>query len=184
MKKHCVLWFLLLAIFSLYVSCKKSNENFSTQQDILPPVTQIGANTFGCLVNGKIYIPRGYRGNGTPNPNIIYSLGLNGLPYLQIDAGQFEKNNQVASFVMNIDSLTSVGVYSIYTTKKQVGFGSALFPNCGTLPADTVQFKTGLINVTSYNLSNRIIAGTFNFKIKPYNCDTLFITEGRFDIKF
>ena len=183
MKKHNTIWLLLLALCSIFASCKKE-KTATNPADQLPPATQTGANTFGCLVNGKVYIPKGYSGNGSPNPKKIYDVGLNGLPYLQIDAGQYEQNNQIGSFVMSIDSLTSTGIHYVYTNKKQVGFGSTLFPNCGTLPADTAQFKTGLINITTYNISNGIISGNFNFKIKPANCDTLFFTEGRFDFKF
>ena len=53
--------FLLLAcLFSLLLSaphCKK--DRFE-----LPPETTTGANTFGCKVNGKVFVPRD--GNGRP----------------------------------------------------------------------------------------------------------------------
>ena len=53
--------FLLFAcLFSLLLSasrCKK--DRFE-----LPPETTTGANTFGCKVNGKVFVPRS--GNGRP----------------------------------------------------------------------------------------------------------------------
>ncbi len=166
-----------------FAQCKKTRTTDPIDQ--LPPATQTGANTFGCLVNGKVYVPKGTSGNGSPNPKKIYDIGLNGLPYLRIDAGQYEQMNQVASFVINIDSLTSTGLHYVYTNKKQIGFGSTLFPNCGTLPADTLQFKIGTITISKHELSQSsgIISGTFNFKLKINNCDTLFFTDGRFDFK-
>ena len=71
-------------------SCKKENKN----EDQLPPATQTGANTFGCLVNGKVWIPKGFSGTGTPNPKKIFDFDSNGVPYLQIDAKQFSQNIQ------------------------------------------------------------------------------------------
>lgn len=182
MKLKKIMWLLILAISSIFGSCKK-DKNTTDPADQLPPATQTGANTFGCLVNGKVYIPKGSSGNGSPNPKKIYDIGLNGLPFMQIDAGQYEQNNQIASFVISIDSLTTIGIHTVYTNKKQIGFGSTSFPNCGTLPADITQFKTGYINVTKYDIPNNIVSGIFNFKIKPDNCDTLFFTDGRFDFK-
>lgn len=137
------------------------------------------------MVNSKVYIPKGYSGTGTPNPKKIFDIGLNGLPYLQIDARQYDdQKNQNGSFIINIDSLVGIGFYTIYTNKKQIGFGSYLIPACGILPNDDIQYKSGSIQVTKYDLSNGIISGLFNFKIKPSNCDTLIFTDGRFDFKF
>jgi len=46
---------LLFSIFS-FSSCKKN------ELDALPPATQIGNNTFGCLINGVAWVPNGGRG--------------------------------------------------------------------------------------------------------------------------
>ena len=171
---------LLLICFCL-AQCKKTS---SAQEDQLPPATQTGANTFGCLVNGKVYIPKGYAGTGTPNPRIIFDIGLDGLPYLQIIAKQFGQSNlQEGSFILFTDSLISIGTHNIYTNKKQIGYGSRFTANCGILPDDNVQFKTGIIQITKYDRLNGIISGIFNFKIKPSDCDTLSFTNGRFDFK-
>ena len=42
----------LLLWLPLAVGCKKN------EIDALPPATQTGANTFGCLVNGKAWVPQ------------------------------------------------------------------------------------------------------------------------------
>ena len=182
MKKNNTIWLLLLALFSIFAACKKGST--TTTQDQLPPATQTGTNTFGCLVNRKVYIPKGYSGTGTPNPKKIFDIGLNRLPYLQIDAIQYDdQKNQNGSFIINIDSLIGTGIYTVYTNKKQIGFGSYLIPSCGILPDDDIQYKSGNIQITKYDLTNGIISGIFSFKIKPSNCDTLFFTEGRFDFK-
>ncbi|MEJ7672136.1 MAG: hypothetical protein WKF59_05380 [Chitinophagaceae bacterium] len=52
----------------------------------LPPVTQEGKNTCGFLVNGKVWLPKGRVGNGSPNLKVWYdpayhngTFNINGL---------------------------------------------------------------------------------------------------------
>jgi len=58
MKKRS--FFLLVIISIISFQCKKS-----VQEDQLPPITTIGANTFGCLINGNVWLP------GRPAMSII-----------------------------------------------------------------------------------------------------------------
>ncbi len=48
--KHKIIYICLLFVI-LNTQCKKSSN--ATDVPGLPPATQIGANTFGCLVNGQ-----------------------------------------------------------------------------------------------------------------------------------
>lgn len=51
----------LLALSALcFAACKKTN---TPVQDQLPPITQTGAGTFGCLINGEVYTPQGFEQN-------------------------------------------------------------------------------------------------------------------------
>jgi hypothetical protein len=47
-----------LAIASMlcFAQCKKDNNN-TNPVDRLPPATQTGAGTFGCLINGQVFTP-------------------------------------------------------------------------------------------------------------------------------
>jgi hypothetical protein len=58
---------LLLAALLGLSQCKKHDPD---PLDQLPPATQTGANTFGCLVNGQPWTPQGY--NGTSNYSVVY----------------------------------------------------------------------------------------------------------------
>jgi hypothetical protein len=42
----------------------------------------------------------------------------------------------------------------------------------------------GELKLSKVDVSNKIISGTFWFNIKTDFCDTLKITDGRFDIKY
>lgn len=46
----------LLTVIALLTSCDKDEQIFASK-DQLPPETQTGANTVGCLVNGNIFLP-------------------------------------------------------------------------------------------------------------------------------
>ena len=173
----------LIMLCFCFAQCKK-DKTAPTELSKLPAATQTGANTFGCLVNGKAYIPEGSSGSGTPNPKITYDVGLNGIPNVLISVNQYESNNQIGNFLLFIDSLTLNTSQLISTNSKQIGFGWNVIPRCGFLRSDTIQFKKGVIYITNYDFPNRIVSGTFDIKIKPNNCDTMFFKAGRFDFKF
>ncbi len=52
------LLFLLLTFFTLSC-CNKDDDKPIAEIDKLPPVTQTGANTFGCLLDGQAFLPSG-----------------------------------------------------------------------------------------------------------------------------
>jgi len=161
-------------------SCKKENKN----ENQLPPATQTGANTFGCLVNGKVFVPKGYGSTGRSNPHVQYDYDLNGKPYLSIDARQFiNSNNSTGAVNIVFKDIVNTGSYNI-PTNFTFSFGWEKFGICGTPAFDTTVQKRGGGIITKLDISNRIISGTFNCKFKHSQCDTVYITDGRFDIKF
>lgn len=169
---------MILFAATLFTGCKKDKG-----EDQLPPATQIGANTFGCKINGRVFVPKGYDPNRIkPNPHIIYDYGLNGQPYLYIEVNRFKDYNgqQIISF----GNLNNLGYYSL---SDNMSF-SCLWPNvigsCGTVAFDTTIQKWGGGYITKLDIANHIISGTFDFKYKTQSCDTVYITDGRFDIKF
>ena len=73
MKKIILLFVLLFSIFGYTSDADKFDIQLS-----LPPETQIGANTFGCYVNGKLLVPR--NGSGTFAGSDYGALILAGYP--------------------------------------------------------------------------------------------------------
>jgi len=49
--------FFLLSTILLSLRCRK--DKTANPVDQLPPLTTVGANTFGCLVNGSAFLPKG-----------------------------------------------------------------------------------------------------------------------------
>jgi len=177
--KKTILLPLLTCLF-IFAQCKKDKNAAGS----LPPATQTGENTFGCLINGEVFVPKGYDGTGRPNPHVQYDYDLNGQPYLAISANLFNSNNSLGEVLISFRNLTQPGFYQHPTTFNfSVGWPIEI-GSCSTVIFDTTIQKHGGGTITKLDISNRIISGTFDFKYKTLQCDTVFITDGRFDIKF
>ena len=163
-------------------SCKKNKSK--TELEKLPPITQSGANTFGCLVNGKMYVPKGYIRTGTPNPKISFDF-YNTKAIFSINSNHFENGNPIG--FMDISFFDTVLLPGIYEFPKNMNFSIGwpkILNNCFTPAFDTTIKKWGIAIITKLDNTNRILSGTFNCKFKTLTCDTVYITDGRFDFKF
>ena len=69
--KSIIFSILLLASILQFSGCGL----LPTPKEELPPITQEGKNTFGCLVNGKVWLPKGY--DGTSNLDLSNDPGFN-----------------------------------------------------------------------------------------------------------
>ena len=166
----------------LGASCKKTSTPDPADQ--LPPATQTGANTFGCLVNDKVWIPKGYLGTGSPNPNIKMEIGLNGRPTLTIDTKQISNTTVEGTIFLSIGNLDHLGDYN-YSTDLNFLFGwSKYFGQCGTPVFDSTVQKWGKVKIVKLDNQSNIVSGSFILKFKRPNCDTIFLNDGRFDIKY
>jgi hypothetical protein len=176
MKLLKIAWLFAIAFPLIFASCKKEIE------DSLPPATQTGAGTFGCKINGKVYVPKGSSGTGAPNPKVQYDVDLQGKPYLSIETFQYPSDNTGCRITFRY--LENTGFFSVKDSLRFDYGWPSVIGDCGNSSADPNIFSTGGGVITSINLANRIVSGTFAFKVKNSICDTIFITDGRFDIKF
>lgn len=177
--KHPFLFLVFTFLLIIASSCKKD-----ANKDKLPPATQTGENTFGCLVNGKVYIPKGYDGTGRPNPHVQYDYDLNGQPFLSIETHQYNNNNSVAGIDLSFFNVVRTGYYPMpYEFKFSLG-SIEILADCGISNLDSSVQRWGGGVITKLDIANSIISGTFDCKFKRPQCDTVYITDGRFDIKF
>ena len=174
--------YLITAIAYLLLTAASCKKTPVQQEDQLPPITQTGAKTFGCLVNGKVYIPKGTGSPGEPNYKAVYDV-YNGRPYLFIKTVRYV-NGFDGEINFSIDSLSAPGIYLIKANKNHLVLGGNFFNRCSISAYDTTSYQKGSFNISKIDLQNGIFSGTFNCTIKPPNCDTIHITEGRFDYKF
>ncbi len=171
--------FLVVMCFC-FAQCKKHKTPVNTV-DQLPPATQTGANTFGCLINGQVFVPKGSTNMGKPNYRVMVDPTYND--------GQFSVNcyavinaNDIRFLDFGSDSIKSVGIYALTSKGRlRVAWSGG---NCSTSVYDTISYKRGYLKITRYDLSNSVFSGEFEFFYKPPTCDTIKITSGRFDYKF
>ena len=179
-----IIYILLLAIVAGFTQCCKEKPNNSIDNNIpgLPPATQTGANTFGCLVNGVPWVPQG--SNGTNNLSIDYDPGFNN-GIFNISARNFLSVNGERIVIGLLDSLNFTKPPQKYDLSNSSLFRAIFMSNC-IIESWKPQVKvfSGSLTINTLNSQLNIIAGTFEFHMTKDFCDTIKITHGRFDFKF
>ncbi len=117
-KKLLPLCAALLLAFS-FAQCKKNHPPPKTELEKLPPITQTGANTFGCLLNGVAWIPKDNYGQATfkLDADPTFQDGVFGVTAIRYYAsGKFQ------SISIGSDSCQSSGVYSFSQRRNNARF--------------------------------------------------------------
>jgi hypothetical protein len=154
-------------------------------EETLPEITTTGENTFGCLVNGEVWRPRGG-------------------PYFGLDAQlSFSYHEPTGGLFISASRRLDPNDNS-YDTYQRIGI-NATFK--GISPSDSVRqclfadinrcsswngdpmildsLHTNVIDVVFLDTGQNIISGTFDFVFVKEDCqDTIYVTDGRFDIKY
>ena len=127
--------FLITSFVLLISSCKKSKP--SNPIDQLPPETQTGANTFGCLVNGEVFKPGGAQlSGGSLSCNYQF---LNGGYYFRLAAISNNTNGSGKSIGIISDSLEII-------EKREI------FAHCNTFQRENFKWIFKLSNTANYYL--------------------------------
>ncbi|NCT08823.1 MAG: hypothetical protein GW772_01905 [Flavobacteriia bacterium] len=186
MKKQTIKIYFLF-ITTLFLSCSE-NDNLVTTitEDVLPPITQTGANTFGCVINGAVFIPKdktGYTPPGGGTPRGIEVLGNNSVFVIQarnyINTAIYiyipEDIPKQTTYIFGESPGVSYGlnspdyahIFCIINNKKYLSFEDS-----------------GSILFSKVNQTSGLYAGVFTVKLKNKDDenDILEISEGRFDI--
>ncbi|RPD45603.1 DUF6252 family protein [Paracnuella aquatica] len=175
MKPYLILFLLTL----LSTTCKK--ENAKAPQ--LPPATQEGKRVFACKVNGKVWISKGgiREMNGGIDGDTLSARGT-----IDTDDGRIESFGIVllgsyrdgeTEYELN----DTASAYAVYRRNP----GADCFSTDGRGYGSVVRVKItgGHLTVTRADRVNNIVSGTFRFNVPTDYCDTIKVTEGRFDIK-
>ncbi len=143
----------------------------------LPDITTKGLSTFGCRVNGKVWLP--VMGYLTPESSANYYNGNLNIQGYNSNLGEsLGFNIKVAEEGIKItfpnsNYQTSAGFNKIVNGQ--------LLLELGTEP-----ILSGKIELLRCDLDNGIYSGTFEFdvydKYNKYDIDTIHITDGRFDL--
>ena len=189
----------LLVLFLALASCSKNNDIPQTPQDQLPPVTTIGANTAGCIINGKVLIPKnGSQAiGGSPLFGLNFNAGNNFWPdkndYWQLEIANKNDTNSSGVILYIKNMTTGNGTYVINQSNGELYDDG---PNNNQIIAGIKEngiYKTywsatiaGSISITRSDLfaGTSIYSGTFSCTLynKDNPAEIIQITDGRFDI--
>ena len=172
---------LFLALL-LLTQCSKCKDDV-TPAEQLPPATQTGANTFGCLVNGQAWTSETSTGHGSfvfqYEPGINTPLGANFNMSLQ-DAEGGREIHIAAGLVSQVRAYS----LSLPTTEGSAGYFNLDSPySCNEFLHFEVPYLKGTLTFTRVDEQAGVAAGTFEFTIAKPGCDTIRVTQGRFDHK-
>ncbi len=166
----------ILLIFSLlFLAVKCPKPDNTPPPAALPPATQTGANTFGCLLNGQVWLP-------SQKPSMY------GLIDAQYYKGLFilSTSNEQGEISWSYQPIYKPGIYYFKSAPAGGSPGMFYYANNSkcTYYTDDKDSLNYPITITKLDSANRIISGTFNFLFTTQGCDTLRITDGRFDMKY
>lgn len=176
--KIIFLTWLISITTTLASGCKK---NKLSELDKLPLATQTGAKTFGCLINGKAWIP-GKDDWSSQSPLKFYYYNDNGGQFA-INA-KLQINNIQEYIIIGLDSIHSKNEFIIKQGSNSVRLSYQRTPGCdlSSLIDSSVQ-TIGSVTFTKVDLNTGIIAGTFAFSLSKPGRETINVTNGRFDAK-
>lgn len=182
-----------ILLFALLSGC--SNDSNSNPEAQLPPITQTGANTFGCLIDGKLFIPRDGTGTWAGNdPGLSFLGGYPDGAYNEIDIRD-HKSERTTRMLIHIHDLYQIGVAD-YIINESNGMSNIdglnhTYLHCRIFNESTNSYQhyrsfqnSGIIRITRYDFTNGIVSGTFNCSLKNSSNpeDIIEVTNGRFDI--
>ena len=174
--KHKIILLTWLVVFAttLGSGCKK---NKPSELEKLPAATQTGANTFGCLINGKAYMPGGWDGNHSNYRVFVDAFDSS----LGIRTYNFETSKKLQLTIGSYGLFS--GINLPFTISDRTKLGLLYIYDCYIGVNDSV-YRSGNLKITRYDLQNGIVSGEFNCIIYDPSCtDTVRITHGRFDKK-
>ena len=187
---------LFLIIISL-IGCSSDDATIKDPFAQLPPETQTGANTFGCIINNQVFYPRD--GTGTlfnPGGRGLILWGDPSVPigignYGEIEINNYQDAKPANSMLIHLQDLNQIGVGEYVW--KESNFQSSI----DGLMQNYVYAKifdesvngwryygsyenSGKLYITKYN---NIVSGNFNGKLRLLNgTQEIEILNGRFDI--
>jgi putative hemolysin len=168
--------YLALALLTQCSSCKDHDPSPEQQ---LPPATQTGANTFGCLVNGKAWTPRG--NDGTANLAASYCCVADG-GVLDVRTYRIVTAENVRqTIILDTRQISSTGMYELTDINRSRATWIDRNTGCYLSNQDAGTYCRGQLRVTRLDVQTGIVAGTFDFTLAKPGCDTIKVTQGRFD---
>ena len=167
----------LLTIFFavLLISCKSciTEPTPKTELEKLPPATMEGKDTFGCLVNGKAWVTRVSTDVGAFYQSRVF----------QISAGIDEKERDQGITIAVLSGIMQGNSYDLSNDPEFEALYGGTRP-VGICFYDDENTLIGQLTITKLDPINTIVSGLFEFTTFVSGCDTIRVTNGRFDVHY
>lgn len=171
--------FFCLALCAVLTTCDECKDDPKplTELEKLPPATQVGKNTFGCLVDGKAWVT-----GSSIDVDAFYQEGVLSITAVNSENTEiifiymYEVNLSVQSYALpkeNPGNITSLAGLNEYKTT--------------LCRFETTASYTGSVEITHFDqtFGKWIISGTFEFAGYSGDCQrALSVTDGRFDVTY
>ena len=186
--KKFPLWGLLLLIVGLEVSCTLIDA-LKPVPTALPPETQTGANTFGCLVDGKLLVPYSDDSNYEGFSKELQS------PYgglFRVGGSFYKSGSPKQSCGFLIRKIQKEGTYKLYYSRKEHLANGINTNDWVEYRKDDTYYNMKVsqsnftVEITKFDQKNYIVSGRFYGTLYHEKDSTrkVEITQGRFDVKF
>lgn len=152
MKKYILILFSIVSLWS----CTEDN---TVDITVMPPATTTGANTFGCLVDGWIYVGGRYKG-WAPSPLWTH------------DSFFYYKNEEEDKLSVSLNTKED-GFYIEFTLLSPREGKKSVITN---VKAGGEELEDGTAFISRFDTSEKIISATFGNGSR--------LTNGRFDIHY
>lgn len=160
--------------------CNNDDDNSSNNPiSQLPPATQTGENTFGCLINGEVFVP-----DNLPNSTNCFYQFLNGGYFFTVRASNQDDNFNSYSIALKTEQkqIFEGETYNLLEPLPNKAYGT--YSLVGML-SYTDDMNTGELTISKLDFENNIVSGIFWFDIEhPTTGEILEIRDGRFDMQF
>lgn len=145
------------------ISCKDDDD------PALPPITSSGAGTFGCMVDGVLYIPSGsYHDAYVQSTSEMIAITASGAD---------------GTFNLSVTDTTT----AIVTGKEYYFDNKERSIQCSVNGLQCSGFDkpvSGFIRFSKIDYDKRVIAGVFQFTVFSQKCNRIInVTDGRFDLR-
>ena len=190
--KHLFLIAFAALLIFFQGSCEKDEDGCPIYK--LPEATQTGENTFGCMINDNVFVPRAAISLFAPKPKAFLYNEETGKLYFYIIFAADDLDYQ-CGFPKITFHMEAYEVYSTGEVEKGKYWARISIYPVQYEPRKSYRYNNNLpdlsakLEITKLNKAENIISGIFRFEtyraITDYDPnDKLYVTEGRFDFTY
>ena len=176
------MWLLYVCLLACLGGCKQCTE--APTHTTLPDATQTGANTFGCMLNGNLWVARGsssgFNPAQRPNPYLGYDATFEG-GSLDVGGSIVLDDKSQSSVIITSRNISTLGEYTPKNSNILFVYRDYTIPR--TWYSDEC-ISTYKLTIIKLDLQNKIISGTFEFSMERKDSYKVIAKDGRFDIKY